>query len=164
MPHWSRETGALDQGLDYGGSSPPRSGRQASGELAEEESGATPVTSMDYPLDLVSRFVLAIFGRGSHLSLLLFLPRNTQNLDCNDRSFTPSFQFGYYKGTAEAAGNGTAPGETESSHVGPAEPDQSVMGIMEAVAGSDVREDEGHTNSAQSTGNMNPQAPGWTKR
>lgn len=52
----------------------------------------------------------------------------------------------------------------DCSHVGSVEVEQSVMGIVQAIAGCREQEDDGQADSAVSTGKMDPQSPGWTKR
>lgn len=42
--------------------------------------------------------------------------------------------------------------------------DPSVVGIVHAVAAAGEREGDGQAKSAESIANMDPLAPGWTKR
>lgn len=49
----------------------------------------------------------------------------------------------------------------ECSHVESVEPDQSVMFIMQVMAGGGVSGDDVQADTAQSTGNVDSHSPGW---
>jgi hypothetical protein len=51
-----------------------------------------------------------------------------------------------------------------ASHVGLVGTEQSVLGIVQAVRGGDDAEADVQTDTAQSTGELKPKSPGWTRR
>ncbi|KAM0824173.1 hypothetical protein ACQ4PT_070374 [Festuca glaucescens] len=69
-----------------------------------------------------------------------------------------------YEGTADTAVDGAVAKEDgECSHVSSMEPEQSVVGIVQAIAGCGEQDADEQADSAVSTGKMDPQSPGWTK-
>jgi hypothetical protein len=69
-----------------------------------------------------------------------------------------------YGATAPSSNGAVAGEEAECSHVGSVELEQSVAGIMQAVVALDECGAEGQADFAQSTGKINLNSAGWTKR
>jgi hypothetical protein len=60
--------------------------------------------------------------------------------------------------------SGGPEGGGESSHVGLVGTEQSVLGIVQAVRGGDDAEADVQADTAQSTDELKPKSPGWTRR
>jgi hypothetical protein len=77
----------------------------------------------------------------------------------------PCWSLPIYEGdTGTGVDAAVAREEGECSHVGSVEPEQSVMGIVQAIGRCGEQDEDGQADSAVSTGKMDPQSPGWTKR
>ncbi|KAM0897900.1 hypothetical protein ACQ4PT_022259 [Festuca glaucescens] len=115
------------------------------------EPPASRIEEMDFPLHRVSRSVP-------------FFPAALSNIS-SEKSYTTFCSVPIYEGTTDSGVDGAgAREEGECSHVGSVEQDQSVLGIVQAIAGCGEQDADGQADSAISTGKMDPQSPGWTRR
>jgi hypothetical protein len=70
-----------------------------------------------------------------------------------------------YKATPVSAAVVAAADEaSQSSHVGLIERDQSILDVMLTVGGGGEHEAEGQADSAQTTGKVDPNSPGWVDK
>ncbi|XP_047088343.1 uncharacterized protein LOC124700227 isoform X2 [Lolium rigidum] len=113
---------------------------------------------MEFPMEPVSRCELWQSHRLAPKSSRFLFPRLILLL-------FPCWSLPIYEGTADTGVDAVVAREDgECSHVGSVEPEQSVMRIVQAIARCGEQEADGQADSAVSTGKMDPQCPGWTKR
>jgi hypothetical protein len=117
------------------------------------------VGSREIEFPIFSRSVCAGIGSCSDVRALCV----------TDTAILPAWQFTRVWRRPPAMVQSVRPGEgrkdeTEGKHVGSVEPEQSVMGIMQALGGGSELEGEVQADTAQSAGDLNPNSAGSSKR